>query len=105
MKQRKPMNRRGAKVKAWDAARAKLKVKFEAAGIVTCEFPLIFMHDCWRDNGLSFAHSHKRTDPHFQMYKVALACPPAHQVLDEVFTHDQMAIAVHRAIEAREVQP
>jgi hypothetical protein len=102
---RKPMKRgtkrlkAGKKTRAWDAVRAWLKPRFEKRGITQCEFGFI-LHDCWKDNGLSFAHSHKRTDPHFQMYAVALACPPAHQILDEVFSHDQMAIAVHRAIEA-----
>lgn len=92
--------RAGKQTKAWAAVRAWLKPRFEKRGITRCEFGFI-LHDCWKGNGLSFAHSHKRNDPHFQMYAVALACPPAHQILDERFSHDQMAIAVHRAIEAR----
>jgi|SRR6185369_16343103 len=88
----------GRKTREWSSVRVWLKRAFEKRGITTCEFGFIH-HDCWRDNGLSFAHSHKRNDPHFQMYAVALACPPIHQVLDEVFTHDQMAQAVYRAIE------
>jgi len=90
----------GKKTKRWNSVRAQLKKAFAKREITRCEFGFI-RHECWDDNGLSFAHSHKRTDPHFQMYAVALACLNAHRILDEVFSHDQMAIAVFRAIESR----
>ena len=93
------MNRRGKKTKAWDAVRAKLKPLFEAAGLTSCEFGFI-KHGCWGRTGLSFAHAHKRTDPNFEMCAVALACPHAHQILDEQMSHAEMAESVHRAIEA-----
>ena len=45
------------KVKQWDKARKKLKVIYENKGITTCE---IRLKGCWINNGLSFAHRHKR---------------------------------------------
>lgn len=94
----------GKKVKAWEAERRRLKKRFEAAQITSCEFGFID-HECWRDNGLSFAHSRKRRDPEFDIEEVALACPQAHQILDERMSHEEMYEAVRKAILNRAVQP
>jgi hypothetical protein len=103
-KGRKRLNPRGKKVKAWENARRKLKKRFEAAGITTCEFRFRLHHDCRIDDYLSFAHSRKRNDPEFIMDEVALACLPVHTILDEKMSHDEMYRAVRKAIEARKVR-
>lgn len=46
-----------SKVKEWNKARKKLKEIYFDKGITTCE---VRLDGCWRNNGLSFAHRHKR---------------------------------------------
>jgi hypothetical protein len=63
-----------------------LKPIYEAKGIVTCEME--WPHDCWHDNGLSFAHRHKRGWYRTQPEKLAefdqtlLLCAPAHDWIE-----------------------
>jgi hypothetical protein len=47
----------GKKTRAWVNARARLKKKFAAMGITTCELKY---PECTHDNFLSFAHGKKR---------------------------------------------
>lgn len=77
------MKRAGKKVKAWESARAKLKVKFYAMGITSCEAR--FPHNCWQSNGLSFAHAKKRRNlkPH-ELGEVALLCIEAHNAVESL---------------------
>lgn len=74
------MNRRpkGGKTAQWDAARAKIKRKFEAAGITRCEV-------CGSDQFLGFAHRKKRRfipkdDP--ELFVVALLCVTHHDKIE-----------------------
>lgn len=78
------MKRSGFKRKPtkWDKIRSELKVKFEAAGITTCE---LHYPGCFRDNYLGFAHSKRRR--HIvgdEIYEVILACNPCHDLLDSL---------------------
>src|SRR5687768_6910583 len=57
VKKPKRLKARGEKVEAWEATRAALVQRFQAAGITTCE---LRYEGCWRNNALSFAHSKKR---------------------------------------------
>jgi len=96
MMRRTSINRRGKKVKAWDACRARLKKRFEAAGITTCEV-------CGTDSFLSFAHSKKRR--HIQgdeLSECALLCIPCHQIA-EVLPHAEMAALIRNIIATRDV--
>ncbi len=104
LRQRKRLRRAGKKVKAWETERRRLKKRFQAKGITVCEFGFL-VHDCAVDNFLSFAHSTKRSDPEFDIQEVAVACIPAHQILDEQMSHAEMKKAVLKAINRREVQP
>lgn len=81
------LNRRGPKVKAWDIGRARLKRRFAAKGIITCQvrFP-----GCWFDNALSFAHPAKRRNLRAgELGIAALVCTPCHDQL-EVMPPEQM---------------
>ncbi len=95
---RSPMNRRGKKVRAWDSARAKLKVKFAAAGIMTCE---LRWGDCAFDNYLGFAHAQKRRNVK-DLSVVILACNFCHDQLEIMPNMERIVMTV---IVAREVQP
>jgi hypothetical protein len=91
----------GKKTKAWDKARAALKVDHEAMRVTTCEFQY---PGCWYDEALSFAHSRKRSDPLFDINEVAVACTPVcHHKLDVEMSHEEMYGAVKAAIARREV--
>jgi hypothetical protein len=93
----------GKKTKAWDKARAALKVDHVAMGITTCEFQY---PGCWHDEALSFAHSRKRDDPLFDINEVAIACTPVcHHKLDVEMSHEEMYDAVMSVIARRETQP
>lgn len=77
---RSPMNKRGPKTKAWDSARADLKVEFAAIGITTCE---LHYEGCWIDNALGFAHAAKRRKLSKEdLAHVILACNPCHDRLE-----------------------
>lgn len=63
----------------------KLKKIYEEKGITTCELRL---SDCWEDNGLSFAHRHKRIWYKGQEHKLSefnqtiLCCLQCHQKIE-----------------------
>ena len=95
----------GKKTKAWARERAKLKPRFEKAGITACEFRY---GACWHHNGLTFAHYKKRLnlkpgelgDPK----KIALACINCHQHL-EGLPEAQMTRTILDVIAKRICQP
>ena len=102
-KKRHGLNRAGKKAKAWDKARASLKVKFYAMGITSCEGSII-PHECWHDNGLSFAHSKKRADiKNHELYEVALLCPNAHAYA-EALPKKEMCELIRQIIANRHVE-
>ena len=77
---RSPLKRLGKKGLAWEKVRRELKVKFQRAGITTCE---IRGHGCWYDNGLGFAHAKKRRNlGPGELSVVALACCVCHDRID-----------------------
>jgi hypothetical protein len=103
MKRSNKRLRPGPKTKAWDKARAALKVDHVAMGITTCEFQY---PGCWHDDALSFAHSRKRSDPLFDINEVAVACTPVcHHKLDVEMSHAEMLEAVKGVIWRRKIQP
>ncbi len=96
------MNRRGKKVKAWDNARAKLKKRFAAVGLVTCE---LRYKRCGVDNYLGFAHAEKRRNLSPEdLDVVILACNFCHDEI-EIKPHEEMERIVMSVIAARSVQP
>jgi len=72
----------GKKVQAWEKERAKLKVKFYAWGITSCE---LHYPGCWNDSALGFAHARKRRNlkPH-QLGEVILACNICHDKIESL---------------------
>jgi len=64
----------------------KLKAIYLDKGITTCEMK--WPHECWHDNGLSFAHRHKRAFYRLCPERLAefdqtlLLCIPAHQWIE-----------------------
>ncbi len=100
---RSPIKRSGKKTKEWDRVRAKLKIRFERAGITTCE---LGYEGCWRDNGLGFAHAVKRrfiATPE-ELEITILACWVCHDVI-ECKSHIEMRDIVENTISARQAQP
>jgi len=98
---KKPMKRRGKKTAAWENCRAKLKPRFERAGITVCEFQF---SGCWRDNGLGFAHSRKRrnvTTPEL-LEECALTCNVCHDIA-EAWPEEKMMAFVRRVIADRSI--
>lgn len=65
--------------------RAKLKKQFKEKGLVNCELKL---NGCWYNNGLSFAHRHKRKEYWSRPGKlgdfnqVVLACAECHDQIE-----------------------
>lgn len=99
---RKPRNalpRLGKRGKQWEATRAKLKVRFERAGITDCEL-------CGSNFALGFAHRAPRRNITTQdeLKTVALLCASCHDATDNR-GHRVMHDTVTRIIESREVQP
>ncbi len=93
---------RGKKTREWDRVRAKLKIRFEAAGITRCEFGY---DGCWRSNGLSFAHYDKRRFLSAAELEIAaLACASCHPKL-EILPRKVMKAEVCRVIRERICQP
>lgn len=91
--------RLGKKGKAWETERRRLKIKFERMGVTECEAD--FMHDCWVDNGLSFAHSKKRADIRGEeLSEVALLCPTAHKHVESL-PKEEMCNIIRRIIAKR----
>jgi hypothetical protein len=94
---------RGKKTREWEAKRRRLKQRFEAVGLTTCEFRY---EGCWIDNGLSFAHIKKRLNllPG-ELEVVALACPVCHHILDNRMKEAEMTKTVLAVIQKRICQP
>jgi len=92
---RKPaMNKRGARTKAWDAARAWLHRQFRLKGILTCQ---IRFPGCWFDREVYFAHPAKRRNlREGELYVVAKACNPCHDQL-EIMAPERMRSIVEAA--------
>lgn len=87
---------RGKKTKGWEAARKKLKVRFERSGVTRCE-------KCGSGFALSFAHRKKRADvttPE-ELETVALLCCVCHDGIEKL-SHEEMFAAVDEIIHARE---
>lgn len=96
------MLKAGKRTKEWQHMREQLKPRFEAAGITRCEFRY---EGCWRDNGLSFAHTKKRRNLRDgELEVVALACIPCHNRL-ELLEEAVMCQKVLEAIQNRICQP
>jgi hypothetical protein len=85
----------GKKTDKWNRVRAKLKKRFESAGITRCEV-------CFGSFGLAFAHSKKRrfivNDEDLE--EVALLCQPCHEKI-EFSGHEQMYQAILNIINQR----
>lgn len=97
LRQTKPINKVGPRTNEWRKAWRFLKPRLEAAGRTRCEFGFI-PHEC--GGFLTPAHSKKRRlmrGP--DIFAVSMACVNVHRILDERMTHEQMEIAVMRAIE------
>ena len=69
----------------WNEERAKLKIKFDAKGIITCE---IKRKNCWHNSALGFVHRHKRlwyySYPRLlgDFNQVILGCNQCHQEIE-----------------------
>lgn len=101
-KRRSRLNPRGRKVKAWESARRKLKIRFAAMGIMSCE---LRYPGCWFDNGLGFAHAAKRVKlKGDDLYHVILACNPCHDKI-EFLPAEEMKRIVDNVIQARPKSP
>ena len=97
----------GKKTKAWDAARAIIKQRFEKAGITTCELRGSdkVPHDCGNDNYLGFAHDAKRRKlTADDLYRVILICNFAHDII-EVWPAEKMKAIVNETIQSRKIRP
>lgn len=86
----------GRKGKEWAATRAKLKVRFQRAGVTRCEH-------CGTDNGLGFAHRRKRRNitTQAELETVALLCNEFHDWL-EALPEEKMGRSIDAIIAARE---
>lgn len=101
-KRRSGLNPRGRKVKAWESARRKLKTRFTAMGITSCELQYA---GCWFDNALGFAHAAKRVKlKGDDLYYVILVCNPCHQKI-EFLPAEEMKRIVDNVIQARPKSP
>lgn len=95
----------GKKTRQWNATRAKLKVRFERAGITRCEFPME-VHDgmsCGSTFAMSFAHRFKRRNITTQeeLETCALLCERHHSGL-ELLKEAEMRARITDIIAARE---
>ena len=91
----------------WDKVRAKLKPRFEKAGIICCE---LRYKGCARDNFLGFAHGVKRrylskfaeigSVDHIET--VILSCNLCHDVIEGA---SDMSSIVLEIIQKRRIQP
>lgn len=90
----------GKKTKAWDNARADLKMEFLALGITSCE---LRYPGCWFDNALGFAHAAKRRKLTAEdLNHVVLACNPCHDIL-EIKPPEEMKRIVDTICQEREL--
>ncbi len=94
--------KRGKKTIEWDRCRAKLKIRFAAVHLITCEFRYA---GCWKYNGLTFAHIKKRRNLRPEELEiVALACLNCHGIL-ELMKEEQMTKVILAVIKNRICQP
>jgi hypothetical protein len=93
----------GKRTRQWNSIRAKIKPKFEAAGITRCEFKY---SGCFGGVMLSFAHGKKRRNLTVEELEklVALACINCHTIL-ELKPEEEMEKAVREVIKKRTCQP
>ncbi len=99
-KPRKALPRLGRKGKEWEATRARLKVRFKRAGIVTCE---VRGENCWGANALTFCHTRKRRNivTTSQLEEVCLGCIECHNAL-ELLPEAEMGRKIKAIIDSRE---
>lgn len=97
------MLKAGKRTREWETRRAKLKVRFEAAGITRCE---VRYTGCQGNYALSFAHYDKRRFLKGDQLDVAvLACIfNCHRLLESM-PRQGMSAEVHRIIRERTCQP
>lgn len=89
----------GKKTREWLTVRARLKRRFNAAGITSCE---LGYPNCWKDEALGFAHGRKRRhlkDNEIETL-VALCCTPCHNRI-EVLPAPAMLAIVQSVISER----
>jgi hypothetical protein len=97
------LNTVGNKTREWQQAKRVLKPAFEDAGITECELRLDA--NCWRNNGLSWAHSKKRGDIRGgELYEVVVGCAYCHTMI-EGMPKDKMTKLVREVIAKRTRQP
>ncbi len=98
---RTAMKKVGKKSKEWIAVRRRLKVKYEAAGIVSCELKY---EGCKRDGWLSFAHGKKRR--HLKGNELEtlciLSCLICHGRIERL-PEDEMCAIVENVIANRQI--
>lgn len=95
----RPMKKIGKKSKRWIAVRRRLKVKFEALGITSCE---LRYEGCAGDTMLGFAHGRKRRHLKGDELEtlVVLACNNCHDAI-EYLEPERMLEIVERTIQQR----
>lgn len=95
---RTALKRLGKKGLAWEKVRRELKVRFERAGITSCEAR---GYGCWNDSGLGFAHKKKRRNlGPGELSEVALLCNICHDRI-ELLPEIEMAAIVTQIIDSR----
>lgn len=95
---RSPIKRLGKRGLAWEKCRRELKVKFQRAGITSCEARGF---GCWRDSGLGFAHKKKRRNlGPGELSEVALLCNICHDRI-ELLPEQEMTAIVTQIIDSR----
>ncbi len=99
-KVKKRLKATGDKTDAWANTRAELVVRFEAAGVTSCELK---WEGCWRNNALSFAHSKKRRyiASQEELEIVALLCQKCHHAVEY---SPNMTVIIERVIASRRVK-
>lgn len=97
---RTKLKRLGKKGLAWEKVRRELKVKFQRAGITSCE---IRGYGCWGDNGLGFMHAKKRRNlGPGELSVVCLGCCICHDRA-ELLPEQEMTALVMQTIASRRV--
>lgn len=93
----------GKKTLEWMRVRARLKRKFAALGITSCELGYA---GCWKDEALGFAHGRKRR--HLKENEIedltVLACGPCHEIIERMSAPAMLAI-VQSVISERNWNP
>lgn len=81
----------GKKTRQWIVVRLRLKRRFDAAGVTSCE---LGYPGCWKDEALGFAHGRKRRhlkDNEIESL-VVLACNPCHDRIETLPAPAMLAI-------------